>query len=191
MIRQDWNRAYHFSREEGKRIPRIISLMRSPGLHAVLTYRFGRWILQQNRLVRWGLTPLWLLLYHRIRTKWGIELPRRTCVGPGLYIGHFGGIIVNEDTILGANCILSHGVTIGVGGHGSRRGCPTVGDNVYIGPGAKLFGKIRIGNNVSIGANAVVYRDVPDNAVVALSPGFSILFTRRPSESAASLHNTD
>ena len=57
-------------------------------------------------------------------------------------------------------------MTIGVAGKGEKRGCPIIGDNVYIAPGAKLFGKIKIGNNVKIGANAVVYKDIPDGATV-------------------------
>ena len=65
-------------------------------------------------------------------------------------------------------------VTIGRSGHGENYGMPVIGDDVYIAPGAKLFGKIRVGDNVKIGANAVVHRDVPDNAVVA-SPGFQIV----------------
>ena len=57
----------------------------------------------------------------------------------------------------------------------SRAGVPTIGDNVYLGPGARVFGKISIGNNVKIGANAVVYKDIPDNAIVVLDPGFEIV----------------
>jgi serine O-acetyltransferase len=72
----------------------------------------------------------------------------------GLYIGHFGGIFVNDDVVMGENCNLSQGVTIGLGGRREKRGCPKIGDRVFIGPGAKLFGAIEIGNDVAIGANA-------------------------------------
>lgn len=69
------------------------------------------------------------------------------------------------------NCFLSHQVTIGR----NRGGAPVIGDNVYIGPGAKIFGAIHIGNNVRIGANCVVFEDVPDNATVVLpKPGVII-----------------
>ena len=60
-------------------------------------------------------------------------------------------------------------------GRGDKRGYPTIGDNVYLGAGAKVFGKINIGSNVKIGANAVVFMDVPANAVVVMAPGFKII----------------
>lgn len=92
-------------------------------------------------------------------------------IGPGLYIGHHGGIVTNEEMQIGKNCNLSHDVTIGVSRRGERAGVPVIGDNVYIGPGAKIFGKITIGNNAAIGANCVVTKDVPENGVVAGIPG--------------------
>jgi serine O-acetyltransferase len=70
---------------------------------------------------------------------------------------------------------MSQGITIGISGSGERRGVPTIGNDVYIAPGARLFGKIAIGNNVKIGANAVIHRDIPDNAVVVLDPGYKII----------------
>ena len=93
-------------------------------------------------------------------------------IGPGLCVGHAiaGGIIMNDKTRIGKNCNIHHGVTIGVKNRGCAVGVPVFGDNVYIGPGAKVIGGIRIGNNVAIGANAVVTHDVPDNAVVGGVP---------------------
>ena len=74
-------------------------------------------------------------------------------------LGHnLNGIVIAAGAIIGKNCFLSHQVTIGR----NRGGAPTIGDNVYIGPGAKIFGAIHIGNNVRIGANCVVLEDVPD-----------------------------
>jgi len=84
--------------------------------------------------------------------------------------------MVGGNVEIGSNVSISQGVTIGVFGRGKRRGSPIVGNNVYIGPGAKVFGKIRVGNNVKIGANAVIYKNIPDNAVVVLSPGFTISY---------------
>lgn len=82
----------------------------------------------------------------------------------------FHGIFVSEGAKIGKNCVIFHQVTIGSntlpGSPG--RGCPVIGDNVYIGCGAKIIGNVRIGNNVRIGANCVVTRDVPDNATVVL-----------------------
>ena len=111
----------------------------------------------------------WFILRH-YHYKYGIELPRGTKVGEGLYIGHFGGIIISGGAVIGRNCNISQGVTIGVAGRGEKRGIPIIGDGIYIGAGAKVIGKIRVGNNVAIGANAVVTKDVPDNAVVVGIP---------------------
>lgn len=103
--------------------------------------------------------------------KYGIYLPRGTKVGPGFYIGHYGQIVIHEATVMGRNCNVSQGVTIGQTNRGDRRGVPTLGDNIFVAPGAKVIGGIRIGNNVAIGANAVVTTDIPDNAVVVGIPG--------------------
>jgi serine O-acetyltransferase len=103
--------------------------------------------------------------------KFGISIPFETAIGSGFYIGHFGGIVVNEKSIIGRNCNISHGVTLGESNRGEKRGCPVLGDNVYIGPGAKIVGAVRIGNDVAIGANCVVTKDVPDRAVVVGIPG--------------------
>ena len=96
-------------------------------------------------------------------------------VGEGFYIGHYGGIIISKYAKIGKNVNISHQITIGVSGHGENRGCPVIGDNVYIAPGVKAFGKIKIGDNVKIGANCVVHKDVPDNAIIVLDPGFKII----------------
>ena len=82
----------------------------------------------------------------------------------------FYGIFISEGAKIGKNCVIFHQVTIGsntIPGSAGR-GCPTLGDHVYIGCGAKIIGNVRIGNNVRIGANCVVTRDVPDNATVVL-----------------------
>ena len=96
----------------------------------------------------------------------------------GIDIGHFGGINVSRRAVVGRDCTLSQGATIGVSGQGAERGAPVIGDDVYIGPGARLFGAIRIGDNVKIGPNAVVHEDLPANAVAVLDPGFRIVSYR-------------
>lgn len=110
-------------------------------------------------------------LYVRYTYKFGISIPFETQIGSGFYIGHFGGIVVNEECVIGKNCNISHGVTLGVVNRGDKQGCPTIGDNVYIGPGAKIVGKIKVGNFAAVGANCVVTHDVPDYGVVVGIPG--------------------
>jgi len=111
------------------------------------------------------------IFFLRYTYKYGISIPYITKIGSGFVIGHFGGIVVSDRAVIGKNCTISHGVTVGKANRGKNKGYPTIGDNVYIGPGAKIIGKVKVGDNVAIGANCVVTKDVPDNAVVAGIPG--------------------
>jgi serine O-acetyltransferase len=140
------------------------------------TYKYNFWMrtaafLRGNVATKFTLYPFARFLLDRQVYRFGISIPDPTKIGSGFYIGHFSGIIVNDQTIIGKNCNISQGVTIGRVNRGSYTGIPTIGNNVYIGPGAKIIGKIHIGNNVAIGANCVVTRDVPDNSVVVGIPG--------------------
>ncbi|GAB6151430.1 hypothetical protein JCM17380_01800 [Desulfosporosinus burensis] len=101
----------------------------------------------------------------RLSTKLGFTIPRHV-FGPGLSIAHWGSIVVHPDVRVGNNCRIHSAVNIGVFNGKS----PTIGNNVYIAPGAKLFGGITIGDNVTIGANAVVNKDVPSNVTVGGIP---------------------
>lgn len=107
---------------------------------------------------------------YRKSLRFGIEIPAQTSIGPGLYIGHFGGIVVHPDTVIGRDCNLSQGVTIGRSNRGERQGAPVLGSRVYVAPGAKISGAIKLGDDVAVGANAVVTRDVPDHTVVVGVP---------------------
>lgn len=95
----------------------------------------------------------------------GISIPAAATIDHSFYIGHSGGIILNSDTIIGSNCNISQGVTIAVSGTGERRGVPKIGNNVYIGANAVVAGKIIVGDDVLIGACSLVNRDLPDKAV--------------------------
>jgi serine O-acetyltransferase len=113
------------------------------------------------------------LLYH-VLYKWiqivaGIELPCEAQVGKNFVIDHFGGIVVSGYARFGDNCRIRNGVVVGLA-RVSEPIAPIIGDNVDIGTGAKVLGNIRIGNNVSIGANAVVVRDVPDDHIAVGVP---------------------
>lgn len=121
----------------------------------------------------WALTELRLsLVSHRS----GIQIPSSTTVGKGFYIGHFGTIVISSGAIIGKNVNISPGLNIGRANRGEHKGYPIIGDNVYIGPGVKIVGAVKVGNNVAIGANAVVTKDVPDNAVVVGVPAKVISF---------------
>jgi serine O-acetyltransferase len=116
-------------------------------------------------------------MHRRTMVKYGIEIPYTTRIGPGLYIGHFGGIVVSSEASLGRNVNLSQGVTIGARFRGGRIDAPVIGDRVYIGPGAKIVGACRIADGCVIGPNAVVVGDQDENAVVVGIPGRAIKFT--------------
>ena len=87
--------------------------------------------------------------------------------GPGLFIGHYGTIVINKACRIGSNCVLNVCVNIGMGGS-------VIGDNCYLGPGAKIVKPVHIGDNVIIGANAVVNKDIPSNTMVAGVPAVPI-----------------
>jgi serine O-acetyltransferase len=111
------------------------------------------------------LFALYWLRLQRMRMRLGLSIPLGV-FGPGLSIAHYGTIVVNKNAKVGANCRIHPGVCIGIS-HGRA---PKIGDNVYLGPGAKVFGGITVGDNVAVGANAVVNRDVPCGVTVAGNP---------------------
>jgi serine O-acetyltransferase len=148
-----------------------------PGLKFTIIYRYCQYYRRKNRLFFY----FFMLWWRHLKVKYGFDISYRTNIGKGLYIGHFGGVVIHGDAVIGENCNLSQGVTIGVLVRGNKTGIPKIGDRVFIGPGATLLGGITIGNDVLIGANAIVTFDVPDNAVVA-SPLASIISYDKGSE---------
>lgn len=139
-------------------------------------FRFNFWlrighVLRKQPLFKYTIYPFVRQILKHLSYQLGISIPAGTRIGSGLYIGHFGGIVVSGRSVIGKNCNLSHGVTLGQANRGPNKGYPTIGDNVYIGPGAKVVGAVHIGNDVAIGANCVVTKDVPDHAVVVGVPG--------------------
>ena len=105
--------------------------------------------------------------YHRLLIKLGLSIPVNIA-GPGLAIVHYGTIVVSEHSSIGENCRIHAGVNIGA--NAGEKVAATIGNNVYIGPGAKIVGKVHIGDNVVIGANAVVTHDIPDGVTVGGVP---------------------
>jgi len=104
------------------------------------------------------------VVQHRLATRLGFTIPKNI-FGAGLMIVHYGTIVVSNKAKVGENCRIHPSTSIG-----DYNGAPQIGNNVYIGPGAKLFGNITIGNNVAIGANAVVNKSIPDNVTVGGIP---------------------
>ena len=140
------------------------------GFWTMLVYRYGRW--------RYTIRPRWLrvpfsLLYKILKPiceiLTGIELPCETVVGSRFRIDHFGGIIISGDAVFGDDCVIRNGVTVGLR-HTGIRGAPIIGNRVDIGAGAKILGPIHVGDDVAIGANAVVLKDVPANSIAVGVP---------------------
>ena len=144
-------------------------LLKEQSAWAVWTYRFGRRIdARAPGLVRTVLTKIYWPLFRLVETVVGVSLPKAATIGPGLRIWHFGGIFMHPDSVLGANCTLRQGVTIGNREAGGP--VPVLGDDVDVGAYAQLLGGIRIGHGARIGAMAVVLCDVPDGATAVGSP---------------------
>lgn len=150
-------------------VPLARFLLRSPGFRYTFWLRLTAWLRVQQSPVR-VLSPFAGLVKRHLTYKFGISIPSETRIGPGFYIGHFGDIVVNGRCVIGQNVNISQGVTLGQANRGVRRGAPIIGDGVYIGPGAKVVGAVRVGSDVAIGANAVVTHDIPDHAVVGGVP---------------------
>ena len=142
----------------------------SQGFWVMVVYRFGRWRYTiKSALIRKPVSLLYKILYKLIQVITGIELPCEVRVGKNFRIDHFGGIIISGFASFGDNCVIRDGVTVGL-----RRVddpvAPRIGNNVDIGTGAKVLGGITIGDNVVIGANAVVLEDVPPNSIAVGVP---------------------
>lgn len=152
-------------------------ILHTEGVWASAVYRTDRWLLRQapplaRRLLRWpvgvwrGVSKLAL----------GIYIDPQARIGPGLYIGHSGGIWVAPGAVLGRECNLSQGVTLGLGGS-VRRGAPQLHDRVWIGPHATLSGPVVVGRKAVIGANSLVVSNVPERGVAVGVPARVVAFS--------------
>ena len=109
-------------------------------------------------------------MLNHYRFKYGFEIPFETQIGPGLYLGHAFNITINSGTIIGKNCNIHKGVVIGQTNRGKKKGCPVIGDCVWIGINAAIVGKIVIGDDVLIAPNSFVNCDIPSHSVVFGNP---------------------
>lgn len=140
------------------------------GLWVMAVYRFGRWRYGvKPALIRKPLSFIYKLLKISSQILTGIDLPCEVTLGRRLTIEHFGDIIISGDTVIGDDVVIRNGVTIGLK-RTKEAGAPVIGNRVDIGAGAKVLGPIKIGDDVSIGANAVVITDVPPNSIAVGVP---------------------
>ena len=134
-------------------------------------YRFGhaRFVIK-NKIMRAPWTILYIVLHKLIEIVCGITLGSTATIGRRLSIEHHGCIVVHGASVIGDDCLIRHGVTLGNTGYGDPFGAPRIGNRVQIGAGAKILGRVVVGDDVIIGANAVVVHDVPDHTAVGGVP---------------------
>lgn len=135
------------------------------GFHAVIAYRFA------NQLFKWQIPFLPRLISSFARFLTGIEIHPGAKIGKRIFIDHGMGVVIGETTIVGDDCLLYQGVTLGGTGKETGKRHPTLGNNIVVGAGAKVLGNINIGDNVRIGAGSVVISNVPSNCTVVGVPG--------------------
>lgn len=117
-----------------------------------------------------GLKQFYELRRISLSKKTLIQIPARTQIGEGFYIGHCGRVIVHPDAKIGKNVNVATGVTIGQENRGERKGAPTIGDNCWIGTNAVVVGNVKIGYDVLIAPLSFVNFDVPDHSIVIGNP---------------------
>ncbi|TPV33368.1 serine acetyltransferase [Paucihalobacter ruber] len=149
---------------------------RNPG------FKYMYYLRKASQYKRFSLLGIYFgFIVKRLSYKYGFQIPITTSIGEGFYIGHFGTIVINQDVKIGKNCNIAHLTTIGRANRGIHKGCPTIGDKVWIGTGSVIVGKINIGNNVLIAPNSFVNMDIPNNSLVMGNPA-KIIFKENPTE---------
>ncbi|MDZ4097821.1 MAG: serine O-acetyltransferase [Methylophilaceae bacterium] len=135
-----------------------------PGVHALIMHRFSHWI--------WKQRLYWLARFSSHFARWitGIEIHPGATIGRRVFIDHGMGVVIGETAVIGDDCTLYHGVTLGGTSWNKGKRHPTLEQGVVIGAGAKVLGPITIGTNAKIGSNAVVVKDVPASATAVGIP---------------------
>lgn len=136
-----------------------------PGFHILIWHRINHFLYNKH------LYFISRLLSQLARFLTGIEIHPGAVIGRRLFIDHGMGIVIGETTIIGDDCTIYHGVTLGGTGKEKKKRHPTLKNNVIVGCGAKVLGNIIISDNVKIGANAVILKDIPENTTVVGVPG--------------------
>ncbi len=145
------------------------------GLHAILVHRFGVARMRvRPRLLRAPLSVTYRMLFRAVRNFYGIEIPESVQVGRRVVIEHQHGIVVHGRSVIGDDCVLRQGVTLGLRRMDRTDEAPVLGRGVNVGAGAKIIGDVVIGDGASIGANAVVLHDVPAGALAIGVPAYVV-----------------
>jgi serine O-acetyltransferase len=149
----------------GRRVSTIALFLRNPGFRFVFLFRVCACT---KRFSPIGVVArMW---FKNVQRRYGFQIPHTTKIGGGLFFSHYGGIVVNPKTVIGENCNIAQGVTIGQINTGDKAGCPVIGNQVWIGPNAVVVGKITIDDDVLIAPLSYVNFDVPQGSVVMGNP---------------------
>lgn len=167
---------------EAPRSPSLLALIREdyrahgrdwtkPGFRAVAVHRFGVWRMGiRPKILRAPFSILYRRMFRFVRNRYGIELPYSVSLGRRVVIEHQSGIVIHGNSVIGDDCILRQGVTLGNRTLERPDDAPTLGQGVNVGAGAKILGNVHVGDRASIGANAVVLSDVEANALAVGIP---------------------
>ncbi|WP_261564999.1 serine O-acetyltransferase [Frankia gtarii] len=155
-------------------LSRFAAILNNPGLQAILVYRFGAFVARPSMGRAGAASRLLGVASYRVLSRLsqvvtGIWISPAARIGPGFFIAHFGGVIIGACEI-GENCNIGHDVTIGKSGTGDKFGRPIIGDRVSIGTGARILGRVEVGADALVGANAVVTRSIAARAVAVGAP---------------------
>ena len=155
-----------------------------PGFHILVYHRIAHWLYEHGHffLARW--------VSQHGRHKTGIEIHPGARIGRCLFIDHGMGIVFGETTVIGDNCTIYHGVTLGGTGKDTGKRHPTLGNNVLIGAGAKVLGPFRVGDNARIASNAVVLSEVPEDATAVGIPAQIVRIAGRTTRYADEVDQT-
>ena len=156
-----------------------------PGFHILVYHRIAHWLYQHKRFF----LARWVSQHGRRRT--GIEIHPGATIGRCLFIDHGMGIVFGETTVIGDNCTIYHGVTLGGTGKDTGKRHPTLGNNVLIGAGTKVLGPVYIGDNARIGAGSVVLCNLPANCTAVGVPAEVVRINNKAVNPADDLDQQD
>lgn len=140
-----------------------------PGLHARWSHVVEHWLWNH------GLKSLARISSQFTRFMTGVEIHPAAVIGRRFFIDHAMGVIIGETTVIGDDCTLYQGVTLGGTGKETGKRHPTLGNNVLVGVGAAVLGNVTIGDNSKVGGGAVVVKDIPENCTVVGIPGHIVV----------------
>ena len=160
------NLHYDFYRLMGER-PTLIGYLRAlwvPGFRYIFVFRLIQ--THRNPLI----TNFLKIILRHYQFKFGFQIHPNTQIGKGFIISHFGSLIINSKTIIGENCNVNSGVVIGSAGRNNKKGCPKLGDRVWVGSNVAIVGGVTVGSDVLIAAGSFVNIDIPSHSIVFGNP---------------------